>query len=1195
MPTVVVTRGRKDRKKAICRDFAAGNCSYGKKCRFSHDLQSHPEGGSPNIHDSENPRPPAPPENTELVSWRRKLGEPRAKTFRPLLEGDLINLCETALTLLSLPESNTRHQVVISLANKAGLARICEVMEISFDHYTLEIAVSLFARATVPMLQVITHNEVTSSPALETSRGAIFNVMYGSQGRRAVVFYTGLISLLRQISSMELLTEQDYIVSLSAALAGLSEIIGCNRSARLLEEFHNFQVDFTQLMNPVSMKSANSLRVQDAVHHLVQIRDQLKLGTTITRELNHPALPAAFAGLEIGIDGPGRLSTQGPRHDNDHEDICNIQIMPTPEEIRSTRLDYLPTTNITKLHIGGIKGLLDRQFRLLREDTIGQLRDCVQCVFKELTTPGLEAGTSQRLGHVPRYIVYNSVVLSDVLFEMRASRDLQVVAEFEQPFPVRTMKRKEDRQQWWAETKQLHIDSLLCLVDSNGGSVFLSVSQREEVIINDSPSQGVHNVQSKTHPTGNTMGRNLWTDQQRCVITLQLVDLVSNGVGEIIGRSHSDIDSSQVLVEFPGILLPSFRPILEALQIMSSDLKVPFADMIAPSSSNAETSTPIGPPAYALQPGFAFDLRPVANNHELYLDLRKELDMNRFLQYSSLDKAQGVALVNALSRSLALIQGPPGTGKSYVAVQAVKVLLARREEAEMGPIICVCFTNHALDQFLEQVLSQATDKIIRLGAGSKSKVLDPFNLRNISPNIEATKAERTAVWKAHKNLEYAGTQITRLLQHIKRAASTAVIEEYLQVFYPHHAVELFQRPDEDNSTILEHEGQDPIPHWLHEDMHSRSGSHVRVLQELRSCQLHSMNQEERATLHKSWVTAIRESLINELSSVIKYFVACRDDLNRCRRHRDLRCLEQAHIVGLTTSGLAANADSLRRLAPKVLLCEEAGEILEAHTLAALLPSIEHAILIGDHEQLRPAIQNHNLSIENPRGRQYSLDVSLFERLISHPDSNMWTPHDTLEIQRRMDPSISRLIRSTIYPNLKDHEIVKDYPSVAGMRKRLFWLDHRVHEGQGDPSQLSFIAHWNDWEIEQLVALVTHLVGQGTDKNKDIVVLTPYMRQLQKIRNALEKRYILAIGERDLEELERQENLNRAAEYMSPETQPTNVPVVAKTDLTRRLRIATVDNFQGEEGNVVIVSLVRSNMKRNSGFLRTTNRINVLLR
>ena len=1132
---------------------------------------------------------------------------------RPFSPGELFDFCETALTLMSLRESDSRHQVITSLADEAGLARIREVMELQFDRYTLEKAVKLFTRATLPILRVITHKEVLSSLVLETSRGTIFNVMYGIQGGRAVFFYEGLIKLLQQISLRKLVDEQTYILSLSVALAVLSQIIECNQTANLVEEFHGFLEEFTQLLNPVSMNSTNSLRAQDAVRYVTKIRNRLEFGATITTHADNPALPAVYAGFEIGIDGPGRLSSQGPRHDNDHEDICKIQIMPTAEEIRSVHLEYLPTTDITKLHIGGIKGLLDRQFRLLREDTIGQLRDCVQCVLEELTTPGREPGTNQKIEHGTRYHVYNSVVLSDVLFEMKQNRGLQVVAEFDQSYPVKTMRRKDDRQRWWSETKQLQVDSLLCLVDSSGRSVFLSVSQREGVATNADPfdglpgapndaqlpttfgSQGLQNVKTDVPLTGKTTARDLWTDQNRCAVTLQLVDLVTHGISEIIGRSHSETVVSQVLVEFPGVLLPSFRPTLEALQAMSSNLNVPFADMIAPVHLDDESSVQIGPPAYALQPGFTFDLWPITNNHDLYLDPQKAFDTNHLLKHSSLDEAQGAALVNALGRSLALIQGPPGTGKSYVAVQAVKILLARREEAEMGPIICVCYTNHALDQFLEQILSQGTKKIIRLGAGSKSKALEPFNLRNISHDTEDTKVGRKAVWQAHKDLETAGKEIASLLQGLKRSATTTFVKSYLENSHPHYANELFQTTDDDGFTFVQNERRDPIQRWLFGGQPSQFGFRIRALQELRSCRLFSMNQEERAILHKSWITAIRESFTDELNAAIDDFVKSRDDLNRCRRDRDLRCLEQAHLIGLTTSGLARNADLLRRLAPKVLMCEEAGEILEAHTVTAFLPTIEHAILIGDHEQLRPQIQNYELSMENPRGRKYSLDVSLFERLIRHPESNMRIPYDTLEVQRRMDPSISRLIRNTIYPNLKDHEVVEDYPSVVGMRKRLFWLDHRVPEGLGDPSQLSATSHWNNWEVELLVALVTHLVRQGVYKSEEIAILTPYVRQLQIIRSALGSTFDIVIGERDFEELEKQESSKISPENMSTEVRLNTVPDVQKAALSQRLRIATVDNFQGEESDVVIISLVRSNEKRSCGFLRTTNRINVLLR
>ena len=1197
----------------MCRYFVAGQCSYGSKCRYSHAITSDQEGGSSNTHGSQNIPRSAPPENTELVFWCRKLGRPGEKESRLFFEGELFDFCETALILMSLRESHSRHQVITSLANEAGLARIREVMELRFSRYTLEKAVELFTRATLPMLRVVTHREVLSSLVLEASKGTIFNVMYGIEGRRAIVFYEGLIKLLQQISSMELLDEETYILSLSAALAVLSQIIECNQTANLVEEFHGFLEELTQLLGPEFIRSTSSLRAQDAVRHVTKIRNRLEFGASIVTGVDHPALPTAFAGFEIGIDGPGRLSPQGPRHDNDHEDICNIQIMPTAGEIRSARLEYLPTTDTAKLHEEGLKGLLDRQFRLLREDTIGQLRDCVQSVLEELTTPGRVPGTNQKTKHGTRYLVYKSIVLSDVLFEMKQARDLQVIAEFDQPFPVRTMRGQEERQRWWSETKQLQVDSLLCLVDSNGRSVFLSVSQREGVTTSADPldglpggpneaqipmsygSQILHNVQTDIISTGKNRARNLWSDQNRCAVTLQLVDLVTHGISEIIGRSHSEISISQVLVEFPGVLLPSFRPTLEALQAMSNNLNVPFADMIAPAHSDGENLVQIGPPAYALQPGFTFDLWPITDNHDLYLDPRKAFDIDILLKHSTLDEAQGTALVNALGKSLALIQGPPGTGKSYVAVQAVKVLLARREEAEMGPIICVCYTNHALDQFLEQILSQGTKKIIRLGAGSKSEALEPFNLRNISRDTEDTKVGRNAVWQAHKDLETAGKEIASLLRDLKQSATTTFIKKYLEGSYPHHANELFQTTDEDGFTIVQNERRDPIQQWLFRGMHPRLGLHARALQELHSCQLLSMNQEERAILHNSWIAAIRESLTTELSTAIDNFVESRDDLNRCRRDRDLRCLEQAHLIGLTTSGLARNADLLRRVAPKVLMCEEAGEILEAHTVTAFLPTIEHAILIGDHEQLRPQVQNYDLSMENPRGRKYSLDVSLFERLIRHPDSNTRIPYDTLEVQRRMDPSISRLIRNTIYPKLKDHEDVKDYPSVVGLRKRLFWLDHRVPEGQGDPSQLSSTSHWNDWEVELLAALVTHLVRQGTYKNEEIAILTPYVRQLQKIRNTLGTIFDIVIGERDVEELEREESSKVTTESINTEIRLNTVPVVQKAALSQRLRIATVDNFQGEEADVVVISLVRSNEKRSCGFLRTTNRINVLLR
>jgi hypothetical protein len=55
----------------------------------------------------------------------------------------------------------------------------------------------------------------------------------------------------------------------------------------------------------------------------------------------------------------------------------------------------------------------------------------------------------------------------------------------------------------------------------------------------------------------------------------------------------------------------------------------------------------------------------------------------------------------------------------------------------------VCYTNHALDQLLEDLLDNGiTSQIIRVGSQSKSKRLQPLNLRNVVRGVEKTRMEK---------------------------------------------------------------------------------------------------------------------------------------------------------------------------------------------------------------------------------------------------------------------------------------------------------------------------------------------------------------------------------------------------------------------------------------------------------------------
>lgn len=148
-----------------------------------------------------------------------------------------------------------------------------------------------------------------------------------------------------------------------------------------------------------------------------------------------------------------------------------------------------------------------------------------------------------------------------------------------------------------------------------------------------------------------------------------------------------------------------------------------------------------------------------------------------------------------------------------------------------------------------------------------------------------------------------------------------------------------------------------------------------------------MTSAERQALNAFWMNDCQTLRKRRFLAAMKAYRKSKVRDEAARQDVDLRCLEQADIIGITTSGLARNLDLLRRLPVKALLVEEAGEVLEAHTLTALLPSVEHAILIGDHFQLKPSVSNFDLTSESYRGKRYSLDMSLFERLV-----RMTCPH-----------------------------------------------------------------------------------------------------------------------------------------------------------------------------------------------------------
>lgn len=511
-----------------------------------------------------------------------------------------------------------------------------------------------------------------------------------------------------------------------------------------------------------------------------------------------------------------------------------------------------------------------------------------------------------------------------------------------------------------------------------------------------------------------------------------------------------------------------------------------------------------------------------------------------------------------------------------------------------------CYTNHALDQFLQHLREVGIQKVIRIGGRSKTEELDECNLINVSRATPKYRNESQTLGQTYSELEShrkaMGNRLAGLHSlHKNHKASSTQLRRYLERKHKRIYAQLFADEQEGYKVV-----GDPIDLWLEKGKNWRPSSteqdaptatktQLAELARRATANFKSLSIPERRTLHRSWLDDICEDQTKSLYEEIRHAEDLQSRIDDVHNEVKRRTLLEADVIGITTTGLARDVSILRSLNAKVIICEEAAEVLEPHLISALMPGVEHLIQIGDHQQLRPQINCRDLSMDTARGKIFQLDRSQFERLAVGQPGLPAVPVAQLNVQRRMRPEISQLIRPTMYPRLEDHESVKQLPDVVGMRDNVFWLTHsHPEDSEGDEKALK--SHGNAWEVGMVVALVRHMVRQGAYTTSDVAVLTPYSRQLQQLRAALSRDFEVLLSEKD-------EDVLAQDGFLAPgESGDESIPLqqLEKKKLVDTIRLATVDNFQGEEAKIVIVSLVRSNDQRNVGFLKTSNRINVLL-
>ncbi|GAM37931.1 hypothetical protein TCE0_033r08269 [Talaromyces pinophilus] len=1137
--------------QGVCREFAKnGKCKF-KNCKFQHiangqkhsDTKAKASSPSNSLSNSEK----------EFRSWKHSIP---LNSKDVLHGGKLASILQKAHQLIEV-DVGVRQSVIQKLSEENGLACIKMVIEQNIEQLPASTKQHLFKSQFLPLLKTASHPDVLQSLILERAVGTIYNFLFGVGGGRASMLLTFCSEVLRHCTKDESTSEW-----LEASLVVFSRIVDLNSTALVQESLKTcasqFQEIFTTWVTDHPDNPLHESRV-----HLERLLRRFEIGVSLPAIVrNEPSKEPKTRGSFII-----RREPPGGRHDNDHADICQIRIMPTFQEISSLRNEYLPPFDPTQWHVNCLHGLLDRNFRLLREDTVGLLRDAIHSEIQ--SSRNVSNHKNQQ-----RTNVYQNGKIMELGFHWKDGFHFKL--GFSQPTHVGKVTSAK-REEWWKSSKRLQPGALVCLIMQRNFVVFCTV-------IN--PQAAPRKRRTNDTKSQYKESDGLWKDPQEAAVFLQLTSVNDRSI-EMVLNHYTTKGSHIALVEFPGVLLPAFESTLKALQLMKRIDNLPFSELLIPNSSHAGSS--VDPPLYTTEPGFQFNLRCLMNdNSDFFVRVSHPTDLQKLRQNSSLDDAQASALVDTLQRKIGLIQGPPGTGKSYTGVALIKVLLANkgRGKKRLGPIICVTYTNHALDQLLESLLHMGvTKQIVRMGGQSKSEILKPYNLHGLSRDVGKTKMEKGSLWAYHTSLERCEKDFEQI--GFRDEISPTRVMHHLRDIYPAHYNQMFGIDEDGFQRAYNDNPSKAFDQWRRAGGKAAT-EQIRRVAQLESISVWQMSQPERESLFKHWQAQIRGEMHEELINICTTHKDTRRDFDNILSEVDLRCLSQADVIGVTTTGLARNLNMLRRLQSKVVLCEEAGEVLEPHLLTALLPSVEHAILIGDHYQLRPQVQNYELSRENRNGgERYSLDVSLFERLVER-DSAMGCalPYSTLQTQRRMHPSIAELVRETLYPQLQDAPSVSEYPFVKGIRRRLFWLDHREPEGNPSNAEATATSRWNDYEVEMTTALVNHLVSQGEYGSDEIAILTPYLGQLQKLRRRLGASFAITLGDRD------QDDLDKAGLQEDEEQAPT--PTAVKGTLLQNLRVATIDNFQGEEASVVVISLVRSNPQNNCGFLRTSNRINVLL-
>lgn len=262
---------------------------------------------------------------------------------------------------------------------------------------------------------------------------------------------------------------------------------------------------------------------------------------------------------------------------------------------------------------------------------------------------------------------------------------------------------------------------------------------------------------------------------------------------------------------------------------------------------------------------------------------------------------------------------------------------------------------------------------------------------------------------------------------------------------------------------------------------------------------------------------------------------------------DTELFTEARVIACTLVGAASRVLERKRFSS--LFIDEAAQAIEAACWIAISRA-DRVILAGDHCQLPPTIK----CIEAARG---GLGRTLLEKVVLHKPETV----SLLKIQYRMHEDIMRFPSRWFYHDELEAAPEVKYRGILDFDTPVSWIDTSELDLQ-EKAVAEGTGRLNTGEAELLVRELKNYmerigIRRILEEHIDFGVISPYRAQVHYLRHLLKK---------------------------EPFFRPCR----------RLITVHTLDGFQGQERDVIMISLVRANEKGQIGFLRDLRRMNVAI-